>query len=140
MTVPPLVLERRIDAPPEAVWRAWTEPAVMRRWYCPNPQWPLTVTADLRVGGSWRVVMGSHVAAGHYTDVDEPHRLAFTWRWEPQEQGDDPATSLVEISIEPDGTGSRLVLQHRELPDADEVKGHEEGWNLSLDRLPGAIG
>jgi uncharacterized protein YndB with AHSA1/START domain len=132
-----VVLHRHLAEPPEGVWRAWTDPDLMSRWYCPNPEWDVTATTDVRVGGRWQVTMGRHVVAGCYTVVQAPHRLAFSWGWQPVDgdPGADPAGSLVEVVIEPDGTGSRLTLTHSELPDDDEAKGHREGWELSLERL-----
>jgi uncharacterized protein YndB with AHSA1/START domain len=133
VTLPVLELERHLDAPPDAVWQAWTDPAVMQQWYCPNPQWALVASTDLRTGGLWQVRMGdSHVAGGSYAVLDRPHRLAFTWRWESE---DEPAASTVEVELSPDAAGTRLALRHSGLPDAGERESHQQGWTLCLDRL-----
>lgn len=52
-----LVLTRLIDASPEAVYRCWTEPALMTQWFAPKPWKTPRATVDLRVGGGNVVVM-----------------------------------------------------------------------------------
>ena len=126
-------VERTLSAPPERVFAAWTDPAILRRWYCPNPDLPLEVEADARVGGRYRVDMGEgrFVAEGEYTEVVPGRVVAFTWRWT---TSDTVSAVRVELSPTPDG-GTRLVLVHTGLADADDAQGHREGWELSLARL-----
>jgi uncharacterized protein YndB with AHSA1/START domain len=134
MTMPPLELQRHLDAPPEEVWRAWTDPAVMQDWYCPNPRWRLTASADVRVGGGWQVRMGdSYVAAGRYLTVARPRLLGFTWAW--ASEGARPPISVVEVELVPADGGTRLLLRHTDLPTPEEVETHQQGWQLCLDRL-----
>ena len=54
-----LTLERRIDAPPHAVWRAWTEPELLKVWFTPRPWTVSRAELDVRPGGSNLVVMRS---------------------------------------------------------------------------------
>lgn len=126
-------VERTLAAPPERVFAAWTDPAILRRWYCPNPDLPLEVTADVRVGGRYRVDMGGgrFVAEGEYTELVPGRVVAFTWRWT---TSDAVSAVRVELSPTPDG-GTRLVLVHTGLADADDAQGHREGWELELARL-----
>ena len=72
MTAPEVRVERTLAAPPERVYAAWTEPAILGRWYCPNPDLPLAVEADARVGGRYRVDMGGgrFVEAGAASAMD----------------------------------------------------------------------
>ena len=130
---PRVRIERTLTAPPERVFAAWTDPAILRRWYCPNPDLPLAVEADARVGGRYRVDMGEgrFVAEGEYTELVPGRVVAFTWRWT---TSDAVSTVRVELSPTPDG-GTRLVLVHTGLADADDAQGHGEGWELSLARL-----
>lgn len=126
-------VERTLSAPPERVFAAWTDPAILRRWYCPNPDLPLEVTADVRVGGRYRVDMGGgrFVAEGEYTELVPGRVVAFTWRWT---TSDAVSAVRVELSPTPEG-GTRLVLVHTGLADADDARGHREGWELELARL-----
>ena len=126
-------VERTLAAPRERVFAAWTDPAILSRWYCPNPDLPLEVTADARVGGRYRVDMGGgrFVAEGEYTELVPGRVVAFTWRWT---TSDAVSAVRVELSPTPEG-GTRLVLVHTGLADADDAQGHGEGWDLMLDRL-----
>ena len=130
-------IERAIAAPPERVYAAWTDPALMNRWFCPNPALALEVTADVVVGGTYRVDMGEgrYVAEGTYTELVRPRIVAFTWRWT---TSDDPVTQ-VRVELEPTDDGTHLVLVQTGLADLEDAQGHREGWELSLDRLPGVV-
>lgn len=137
-SVPPgahVRLERQIAASPARVWAAWTDPAVLRLWYCPNPDMPLEVEADVVVGGAYRVVMGPYVAEGTYTDLEPDRVVAFTWRW----THEGPTPSRVRVELTPAEGGTHLVLVHSGLADDDDATGHGEGWTLSLDRLDGVL-
>lgn len=131
---PVVRLERIIAADPARVYAAWTEPAVLDRWFCPNPDLPLRVTADVVIGGRFRVDMGegAYVAEGTYTELDPPRVVAFTWRW-----ATDPAgtASHVRVELAAEGTSTRLVLVHSGLTDEADAVGHQEGWELELGRL-----
>ena len=130
-------IERAIAAPPERVYAAWTDPAILSRWFCPNPELALDVTADVVVGGAYRVDMGNgrYVAEGTYAELDPPKVVAFTWRWTTSH---DPVTQ-VRVELEPTDEGTHLVLVHSGLADPEDAQGHREGWELTLNRLPGAL-
>lgn len=129
-------IERTLAAAPDRVYAAWTDPAIMQRWLCPNPDLPLDVTAHAVVGGRYRVDMGGgrYVVEGVYTALEPGRLVELTWRWTHE---DGPASTVrVELSEAPGG-GTRLVLRQTGLPSADDADGHREGWRLSLDRLAG---
>ena len=95
-------MERTFQAPAERVFDAWTSEEVLRRWWHAEHDWETTeAEVDLRVGGDVRVVMRDpdkdveHGGGGRYTEVDPPHRLAFTWVWD-----DEPHETLIEIDFE----------------------------------------
>lgn len=130
-------IERTFNAPVEKVWSAWTDPALLARWYCPNPDLSVRADVDLRPEGAWMVDMGGrYVARGQYTTIEEPALLEFTWAWDHEP---DVPVSTVRVELEEVDGGTRLVLTHADLADADEAKGHGEGWDLSLGRLAGLL-
>ena len=131
-------LERLLAAPPTAVWAAWTDPALLSRWFCPNPDLELEVTADAVVGGGYRVDMGAgrYVAQGRYTELRPAEVVELTWAWETSPE--EVSVVRVELTPAPDG-GTRLVLVHSGLTDEDDATGHGEGWELSLARLAGLV-
>lgn len=132
-----LTIERSFAAPAKAVFEAWTNPEVMRRWWHPEPDWDTPhAESDLRVGGALRVVMrdadgADHGGGGEYTVVDPHERLSFTWTWDDEEGW----TSLVELIFTEDAGRTRVVMNHSGLRSAEDAAGHEEGWRNALDNL-----
>jgi uncharacterized protein YndB with AHSA1/START domain len=134
---PTLRMERTFDAPAEKVFDAWTSEEVIRRWWHADPDWDTPVAeVDLRVGGAVRVVMRDpqsdkeYGGGGFYTEVDRPHRLAFTWIWD----GND-TRQLIEIEFEEAGGVTTVRFTHRDLWDEEAVRSHEGGWGRAFDNL-----
>ena len=128
-----LVLQRDLDAPPERVWRALTDPAALAAWFWP-PRLEPAAEVDLAVGGRYRIDgPGAGIAvAGTYRELDPPHRLACTWSWD----GED-AETLVTVELVPSGEdGTGLALRHEGFADDATRDDHVQGWTDCLDRLP----
>jgi uncharacterized protein YndB with AHSA1/START domain len=127
-----LRIERLLRAPAEEVFAAWTDPALMAEWLSPTGY--AEVEADVRVGGSFRVVMmteGTRIEhTGEYLAVDPPRRLVFTWR--SPYTGDLP--SKVAVTFTPRGNDTCAVLVHDQLP-AAVVPPHAGGWGTMVEHL-----
>src|SRR6201747_1473855 len=102
-----LRIERSFQAPAQAVFDAWTSEEVLRRWFHAEHDWETPeAKIDLRLGGAVRVVMRDphkdelHGGRGHYTEIDPPNRLVFTWIWD---NDDDGREALIEVDFEEDG-------------------------------------
>ena len=134
-----LVIERSFAAPATAVFDAFTREDVMRRWWHARREWSTSeASVDLRVGGAVRVVMvdldgDSHGGGGHYTVVDRPRRLAFTWTWDRDDEGG--RETLIEIAFVESGGATAVTFTHSNLRDEATVRDHEEGWNGCFDNL-----
>lgn len=140
-TAETLYIERTYDAPAEAVFDAWTDERVLRRWFHAERDWTTSeASVDLRVGGAVRVVMHDpvkgedHGGGGHYTEVDRPSRLAFTWTWD----GDDRET-LIEIGFQEEEGGTTVRFTHSNLRDLETARDHEGGWSRCFDNLERAL-
>jgi uncharacterized protein YndB with AHSA1/START domain len=133
-----LRLSRVIRADREAVFRAWTDPAEMQKWFCPEGGTVDVAEADLTVGGRYKVAMrmptGVHVATGVYREIVPPSRLVFTWRWE-EGEGPKEGETLVTIELHERGDATELVLTHEGFANAEARDGHEQGWSSALDKL-----
>jgi uncharacterized protein YndB with AHSA1/START domain len=132
-----LLIERTFQAPAHAVFDAWTSEEVMRRWFHGRHDWETPMAeVDLRLGGAVRVVMrdpheGTDIGGGgHYTEIDPPTRLAFTWTWD-----DDDRETLIELDFEEADGVTTVRLTHSSLRDRESVVSHEDGWNVCLDNL-----
>ena len=140
-----LRLERTLAAPRAAVWRCWSEPALLERWFCPKPWFVTDARLDLRTGGEMATVMngpeGERVEnSGLYLEVEPGRRLiftdAFTAGWKPSAK----AFIVAEITLDdaPDGgTLYTAVVRHW---NEEDRKQHEEmgfhpGWNAAADQL-----
>src|SRR6218665_1763543 len=107
-----LSVERRIDAPPEAVFDAWLDPGAAGQWLFATPDGGMErVEIDPRAGGRFLIVerRGEALAEhfGEYLEIDRPHRLIFTFA-----AVRDEGFTTVTVAIAPDGAGSRIILTH----------------------------
>jgi uncharacterized protein YndB with AHSA1/START domain len=135
---PSLTLKRRISAPPEKIYAAWTEPENLIRWFGPASveQGSMRAEIDARVGGSYRIRFDTeagehHDVGGIYRDVQPNRRLVFTWAWHSTpERG-----SLVTVTLKPYDTGTLLTLHHEQFFDESARDRHERGWTELLDKL-----
>lgn len=125
-------VDRVLKATISQVYDAWTRPELLSRWYCPNPTWEITVENDLKVGGEYVVKMGPHAVRGTYTELDEPRVIAFTWHWD----GTESELSQVRVELTEVDGGTRMVLDHTGLENAEDVANHLQGWEGNLQRLP----
>ena len=105
-----LTLTRLIPASPDRVWRAFTDPALLPRWFGPDGFSCKTKEINLTEGGQWRFDM----IAPDGTIYPNRHRFTRqtpTTRIEFLMDADDDATEpmLVEITLTPEGTGTRLT-------------------------------
>jgi len=137
-----LKIERTFQAPAEAVFNAWTSEEVMRRWFHGEHAWQTPhAEVDLRLGGKVRVVMhdpdkqADHGGGGHYTEIDPPHRLAFTWTWDDESDRE----TLIELDFEETDGMTKVTLTHSGLRDQEAVVSHEGGWSNALDNLGEAL-
>ena len=133
-----LKIERTYQAPATAVFDAWTSEEVMRRWFHGEHAWQTPVAeVDLRLGGKVRVVMrdpdqgAEYGGGGHYTEIDRPRRLAFTWAWD----DDADRETLIELDFEETDGATTIRFTHRGLWDEEAVRSHEDGWTRAFDNL-----
>ena len=135
-TKPSLTLKRHLNAAPEKVYAAWTDPKKIALWFGPEGIKTLRTQADARVGGGFRIVMRSpdgeeHDVSGVYREVVPNEKLVFTWAWRSTPERE----SLVTLLIKPDGTGSLLTLIHEQFFDETARDHHREGWTGCIDKL-----
>ena len=138
---PALRLDRHYDAAPEEVWRAWTEPEEMKRWWGQGRNDVVHLAeADVRVGGSFRVAFTSDSdemleVSGVYSEIVPHRKLAFTWAWKSAPEQE----SRVTVTFEPSGGGTDLTLLHEQFFDAGARDAHEEGWSNALAKIDAVV-
>ena len=135
---------RMIDAPPEKVFRAWTEPELLKQWFTPHPWTVASAQLDVRPGGSNTIVMRSPEGKefsnrGVYLDVEMNKRIvftdAYTEAWVPSEK---PFMTGI-ITFEDEGGKTRYTARVRHWSAEDRKKheemGFHEGWSKATDQL-----
>ena len=135
------VIGRDFAAPPHLVWRALTEPELVKRWWHANRSEVVSADIDLRVGGRWRYVSrmadGTEFAfSGEYSELDPDRRMVTTECFEPM--GED-ACSLNTVTLTTTDSGTRLET-HVQHSDPEAAQGHldsgmEAGMQDAYDRL-----
>jgi uncharacterized protein YndB with AHSA1/START domain len=144
-----LVLSRLIDAPSDKVYRAWTEPELLKRWFAPLPFTTPVVELDVRPGGASLVVMRGPDGTefpnrGVYLEIVRNRRLVFTdayvQAWEPSQN---PFMTVI-LTFEDEGGKTRYTARVRHWTVADrethERMGFHRGWGQCADQLAALVG
>jgi len=129
-----LTITRTFDAPRALVFKMWTEPEHMARWWGPRGFTTHSIEIDVRVGGAIRLCMRSSDGQdlwvnGVFREVVAPERLVFTAANEV-----DNAETVITVSFA-EVEGKTLLTMHQTFPRLDIGRGAKEGWNSSFDRL-----
>jgi uncharacterized protein YndB with AHSA1/START domain len=137
-----LHLSRNFAAPRDRVFRAFTVPKQLVKWWGPKGFTVPACTMDVRPGGAWRTVMRSpegtdHIVSGIYREITPPARMVFTWAWE--QDGARGHETLVTIEFSETPGGTRLELTHEVFETEDGRTRHRDGWSSCLDCLEQAL-
>jgi uncharacterized protein YndB with AHSA1/START domain len=135
---PSVIVQRRYDSPPPAVYAAWTRADMIVGWFGPSDALQESVTAvmDVRTGGRFTISFtrgdGEEAnVSGLYKEVVPNEKLVFGWAWATGSGHE----SQVTVTTRAEGRGTLLTLKHEQLFGAAAADAHRRGWNDSLDRL-----
>ena len=138
---PSLSIVRKLDAAPGKVWRAITEPEMLKNWMAPSNDFKIpTAEADLRVGGRYHIIMNApdgqvHDVSGVYREIVPNKKLVYTWAWKSTPERE----SVVTIELRASGDGTELTLKHEQFFDTEARDRHQQGWTGCLARLQKAV-
>ncbi len=128
-----LEITREFDASPEVVFDAWTNADALKHWMGPNNVTCPKATANPVLDGEYCFPMEMEngdvaTVVGHYTEIDRPYRLAFTWSWlqEDKSIGQPMHVSLAFEAIA--GNRTRLKMLHTNFLEESARASHEDGW------------
>lgn len=145
-----LTLTRRLKASRKAVWRCWTEPDLLVKWFCPPPWRLAEAKVELRTGGGFYTLMqgpeagDTHEEEGAYLEVVPMERLVFTnalgagWRPNDLPEMMPLMTIILEFRDAPDnGTIYSVLVLHKNAAgrDAHATMGFEAGWGIATNQL-----
>src|SRR5919197_650298 len=135
-----ILITREFDAPRHLVFRAWTEPALVRQWWAGRRGEVTSAEIDLRVGGTWRYVMtandGYEVAFhGEFREIVPDERIVSTEVYEGAPDGE--AVNLITFTEAGDRTTLSILMQlpSREIRDVIIASGMETGMQEGMDLL-----
>ncbi|MGC0141977.1 SRPBCC family protein [Pseudactinotalea sp. Z1732] len=127
-----VVVERSFNVPPQQLFAAWTDPLFLARWISPNPSHQVQVEGVAEPGGAYAIRMGpSYTVRGTWLTLRPQELIELDWSWDHE----DLPASHIRVELIAESGGTRLVLTHSRLADAEEAAGHGEGWQLNLARL-----
>ncbi len=131
-----LRLERFVPASPERVFRAWTTPEELKRWWGPANVRCLSAEVDLRVGGGYRIenqLPDGKVLwiAGEFEKIERPHLLIYTWTVETG----GPSVERVTARFDTHDQGTMVTLDHERIETPTLRDQHRAGWLGCLDGL-----
>jgi uncharacterized protein YndB with AHSA1/START domain len=146
-----LTITRIFDAPRELVWKVWTEPKYIKRWWGPKDFTSPVIKNDLRVGGRYLYSMRSPEgqefwSTGVYREIVRPEKIVFTDSFSDAEgnvvpvstygiSGDWPLELVMTVTFEDRGGRTTITLHEAGIPMGENRDLAEAGWNESLDKL-----
>jgi uncharacterized protein YndB with AHSA1/START domain len=139
-----LVLTRTIDVPREIVWKLWTEPEHMKKWFAPKPWTTVDIKIDLRPGGIISSVMRSpegkdYPNVGCVLEVVKNEKLVWSDALLPGFRPAENPFFTAVITLEDDQGGTKYTARAMHKDPAGRKK-HEDmgffgGWSQCLDQL-----
>jgi uncharacterized protein YndB with AHSA1/START domain len=136
-----VVIRKRVAAPRERVFRAWTDAEQLRHWFFPGSATASVsqVEVDLRVGGRYCITQYAPDGAleamvvGTYYEVQPLVKLVFSWVWAAPDP--DPSETLVTVEFHEVEGMTEIMVTHECWPALTGQEGHTIGWHCCLARL-----
>jgi uncharacterized protein YndB with AHSA1/START domain len=139
-------ITRLFNAPRALVYRAWTDPNMLARWFGCGALTIVSATSDARVGGEWRVVMrspegGDYPAYGQYLELTPVERIMMTHQWEKNLVDVNPPRHKTTVTIQllEENGGTRLEFRQTGLATVASRDSHVGGWCDAMDALAEAV-
>ena len=146
-----LIITRIFDAPSELVWRAWTNPEMMKKWWGPKIFTAPTIKIDFRVGGKYLYCMRdpegkNYWSTGIYREIVPMKKIVATDSFADEKgnvvsasyygmQSDFPMEMTVIIAFEEQKGKTKMTLRHVGMPTGQMEEMAGQSWNESFDKL-----
>jgi len=146
-----IVITRIFEAPRELVWKTWTDPKRMKRWWGPKNFTAPIIKIDFHIGGKYLYCMRSpdgqdFWSTGVYREIVEPERIVCTDSFADEKgnkvspshygmSGDLPEEFLVTVTFEEHDDKTTMTLRHVGMPAGEMSDRAKVGWNESFDKL-----
>lgn len=139
----PLVVEGYFAAAPAKVFEAWTDPAIVVKWFGPRPNSLHSAAIDLRPGGAWRFLLSQDADKsigfeGEYHEIRPGRKLVFTWAHviaHASGTREETPRSRIEVIFTAKGAGTTIRLVHSAISNEPSRRGIGGGWEASFGSL-----
>jgi uncharacterized protein YndB with AHSA1/START domain len=134
-----LLITRTFDAPASLLFTLWTDVNHFVKWMGPEGFDCPEASIDFRIGGKYRGMIrskdhGDNWFGGEYREIEAPHRLVFTWKWDQGPSGE--VETLVTITFRDDGDGKTTMTFHQTpFISVERRDSHIGGWNSLFNKL-----
>lgn len=144
----PIITEATLPAPPARVFKAWTDPTEIPRWFGQERPGVESAQIDLRVGGRWLFTFSAQpdsysALGGEYLVIQPAELLVFTWCHEgvgETGQRERSPVSQVSVAFAPVPAGTHLTLTHENIASASARHNICHGWSASMQHLLDSLG
>lgn len=138
-----LVIKRVFDAPRELVFKAWTDPEMLKQWSAPQGFTIPVAEGELKPGGKWRSMMrkpdGTELwLGGVYREIIPPERLVFTHAWD-DKNGKPGHETVVTVTLVERNGKTEMTFKQGIFDSVESRDGHKGGWTECFDRLEALI-
>lgn len=146
-----ILISRFFEAPREMVWKAWTEPDLVKAWWGPKGYSIPVCKINLKLGGEYHLCMHSPEgqnfwSKGTYLEVVKNEKLVMTDSFSDEEgnilpasaygmSGDWPSELLISVTFDDYEDKTRIVIRHVGTPEGEMTDLTEKGWKESIDKL-----
>jgi uncharacterized protein YndB with AHSA1/START domain len=135
-----LQLEHHFACPPAKVWRAWTDPAIVKMWFGSDANGTgLDAEMNVEIGGSFKVRFANsdgteYTAKGIYKEIELNKKLVFTWGWADRAE----VVEAIALELKPENEGTLMLFEHQDI-DRNTAHNYSEGWRSTFQKLEKAL-
>lgn len=135
----PVRVSRTFQASRQRVYKAWTDPELLIRWFIEDDGDMRVQELDLRAGGRYRfegtAAGRTWAIEGIFREVRPPERLVYTWKLPDNPEFGVLDETMVTVEFRERGSGTEVTVSHEGFTNALARAEHDKGWISCLDRL-----
>ena len=136
----PVNVSKDFAAASDILYRAWTEPDQLKKWWKPMGNQLTEVNTDLKEGGEIEYKFKSEgsenlVIRGEYLEVIPNEKLVYTWKWHVQDEALDDSEYTLTVNFKSADQRSSIQISQEDNNSRESIKPHQHGWDEALNHL-----
>ncbi len=134
---PKIEASKQFEVPIEKLFKAWSDPEQLKKWWRPMGSQLIEVTNELKVGGNLQYVFDKNTftISGKYEVVKENEKLVYSWSWEFSENPEANANYKLSITFSSKDNGSEIRVVQEDMKNDENLHPNQEGWEKGLSDL-----